>query len=223
MGHRRPVRRRRKRKDLGIGVSGNGRARVAPLPEGIRLFDSDISRAFFRELYSACLTRSGALSACISRANVPPGTRTPNAAHKNQTTSDRSYSLSWRDLSYGRGRPLRTARRARVATIERSKVQREVARFENRLDSRKKRGRKEARGFPAFAVGLAERSSPTPCRRDGEITVDSPFAAGGRRSAPQERSAVVKLLNLSPPARLKIAVIYYFLLLNDAATEYGPE
>lgn len=116
------------------------------------------------------------------------------------------------------------ARRARVATIVRSKVQREVARFENRLDSsRKKRGRKEARGFPAFAVGPAERPSPTPCRRDGEITVDSPFAAGGRRSAPQERSAVVKLLNLSPPARLKIAVIYYFLLLNDAATEYGPE
>lgn len=221
MGHRRPVRRRRKRKDFGI-VSGNGRATVAPLPEGIRPFGPDVSPAFFRELYSACLTLR-CLSACISRANVPPGTRTPNTAHKNRTTSDRLYSLSWRDLSYGRGRPLRMARRARVATIVRSKVQREVARFENRLDSRKKRGRKEARGFPAFAVGPAERSSPTPCRRDGEITVDSPFAAGGRRSAPQERSAVVKLLNLSPPARLKIAVIYYFLLLNDAATEYGPE
>lgn len=34
-------------------------------------------------------------------------------------------------------------------------------------------------------------------------------------------SAVVKLLNLSPRAGIKITVIYYFLLLNDASGEYG--
>ena len=114
------------------------------------------------------------------------------------------------------------ARDERLERIERSKVERVVGFDPKDRDSTTLGGRKEARWRASFSGFRcrAGRTSRLPLlgERGGEITVDSPFG----RAAPEKRSAVVKLLNLSPPVRLKITVIYYFLLLNDAATEYGP-